>query len=88
MYSIHCAILKIFNAFNKLYCIKQKVCLVLRLAFYKVPYVLESIGFAIVMAYSSESFLTVSCAGCLDVKAQLKYIYLLVCWFITQSLLM
>ena len=41
----------------------HKACLALRLAFSKDPYVLETIVFAIVMAYSNESFLTVSSAG-------------------------
>ena len=63
MYSIHSAILKFFNVFIKVYFIKLKACLALRLAFCKVPYVLETIVFAIVMAYSNESFLTVSSAG-------------------------
>ena len=63
MYSIHSAILKIFSAFIQLYFIKLKACLVLRLAFCKVPDVLETIVLPIVMAYSNESFLTVSSAG-------------------------
>ena len=63
MYSIHSAILKIFNAFIQIYFIKLKACLALRLAVYKVPYVLETIVFAIVMVYSNESFLTASSAG-------------------------
>ena len=35
---------------------KLKACLALRLAFCKVPYVLETIVFPIVMAHSNESF--------------------------------
>ena len=50
-------------AFIQLYFIKLKACLVLRLAFCKVPDVLETIVLPIVMAYSNESFLTVSSAG-------------------------
>ena len=63
MYSIHSAILKMFNVFIKVYFIKLKAYLALRLAFCNVPYVLETIVFPIVMAYSNESFLTVSSAG-------------------------
>ena len=63
MYSVHSAILKIFSTFIQLYFIKLKACLALRLAFCKVPDVLETIVLPIVMAYSNESFLTVSSAG-------------------------
>ena len=63
MYSIRLVILKIFNVFIKVYFMKLEAYLALRLAFCKLRYVLETIVLPIVVAYSNESFLTVSSAG-------------------------